>query len=98
MNTLSGKQRSYLTRQSQKLKPVVFIGKNGPTESAIAAVASALEHHELIKVKFVDLKDLKKDISLDIAQKTGAVMVRVIGNIALFYKENPDKRQYSLPQ
>ena len=94
---LSGKQRSYLTQKSQKMKPVVYIGKNGPTDSAVKAVDDALMHHELLKVKFVDMKEFKKDIATEISEKTKAELVRVIGNIAILYKENPDLKKYRLP-
>ena len=94
---LSGKQRSYLTQQSQKLKPIVYIGKNGPTESAMQAVETALLHHELLKIKFVDMKELKKEISVAICEKAHCELVRVIGNIAIVYRENPDTRHYRLP-
>ena len=94
---LSGKQRRYLSRMAHNLKPVVYIGKNGLSENMIKAVLEALAHHELIKVKFVDMKEIKAGIMEELSTSTDSVLVQIIGNIGILYKANPDKKQYSLP-
>ena len=48
---LNKKQIQYLKGEAHSLKPVVLLGSNGLTEGVIAEIDSALEHHELIKVK-----------------------------------------------
>ncbi len=97
---LKGYQRSYLTRKAHLLKPVVMIGRNGISDSLITAVDEALEQHEMIKVKFQDYKASRKEIALEVAQKTEAVLVRVIGNIAILYRyqSEHDKRIYHVPK
>jgi RNA-binding protein len=100
MEPLKGFQRSYLTKKAHNLKPVVMIGGNGLSEAVIAAADQELENHEMIKVKFVDNKEDRKDISAELAEKTDAHLVRVIGNIAILYRyqADHDKRIYHVPK
>ena len=100
MEPLKGFQRSYLTKKAHNLKPVVMIGGNGLSEAVIAAADQELDNHEMIKVKFVDNKEDRKGISAELAEKTGAHLVRVIGNIAILYRyqKDHDKRIYHVPK
>ncbi len=99
MITLTGYQRNFLRRKAHDLKPVVMLGKNGLTEEVAQAINKALEDHELIKVKFIDFKEEKQTISRSAAKKTKSLLIAVIGNIAIFYRENtnPDKKEIYLP-
>lgn len=96
---LSAKQRSFLGGLASKDAVLSHLGKSGPTEAFVAQLALLLERHELIKVKFVDFKDEKKTISANLAAATKSELVRLIGNTAIFYKQNPDpeKRSIELP-
>jgi len=100
IQSLTSSQRGFLTKKAQKLKPVVMVGKHGLTDEVVAAVKEALEAHELIKVKFVDYKDERKELSFEMAEKTSSHLVRLIGNIAILYFFQPDdeKRMISLPR
>ncbi|OHD11580.1 MAG: hypothetical protein A2Z96_02035 [Spirochaetes bacterium GWB1_48_6] len=90
---LKGYQRDYLTRNAHQLQPIVMVGRNGLSPEVIKAVDDALEQHELIKVKFQDFKDEKKDLAFQITQKIEATLVRIIGNIAIFYRYQPDPKE-----
>jgi RNA-binding protein len=100
MEDLKGFQRSYLSKKAHGLKPVVMIGGNGLTEAVIKAVDTELENHEMIKVKFVDFKEARKELAAELAGKTDAHLVRVIGNIAVLYRyqRDHDKRIYHVPK
>ncbi len=97
---LKGYQRSYLTKLSHDLKPVVMIGRNGMSDAVIKAVDEALENHELIKVNFVDFKESRYDLAKVIAEKTTSTLIRVVGNIAIYYRmhEDKEKRNYRIPK
>ena len=99
MNPLSGTQRKYLRGLAHSLRPVIMVGKNGITTELIKAVDEALSTHELIKVKFVDFKEDKKQLSQDIAESTSSEAAGLIGNVAIFYRQQPDKekRKITLP-
>lgn len=91
MKELSTDQIKKLKSLAHHLKPVVLLGKKGITGSLINAVDMALKDHELIKVKFVDLKEEKRELIPEITVATGAFPVSIIGNVLILYRENPDR-------
>lgn len=100
MLELSNAQRAYLRSLANELKPVVQIGKQGLSAQVLDKVDQELAAHELIKVKFLDYKDERRDIAAEIADRLGSNLVAVIGHVAIFYRESSDaeKRQIVLPQ
>lgn len=96
---LKGAQRKMLRSLAHPLKPVVLVGAKGLTEQLIGAVDAALNDHELIKVKFGEFKEEKKQLAERIATATHGEMVGIIGHIAIFYRSHPDpeKRKIHLP-
>ncbi len=90
---LTGSQKRKLKSIAHHLKPVVHIGKKGLTESLFSAIDKALKDHELIKIKFIDLKEKKEEISHTIYDKTGGELVSIIGNIAVFFRQNRDEEE-----
>ena len=99
MEQLKGSQRKYLRSQAHHLKPLVLIGRNGINKQVMGSVDLALKDHELIKVKFGEFKDAKKEISAEIAQTTKSELIGIIGNIAIFYRQHtePEKRKIKVP-
>lgn len=93
MTQLTSKQRKTLESLAHDLNPMVIIGAAGVTDSLIKMVSDCLKAHELIKIKFNEYKNDKVDYSNDIAQKTDSVLVRIIGNVAILYKENEDPKK-----
>lgn len=98
MTEITSKQRKTLEKLAHDINPVVIIGQHGVTDNLIKMVSDSLKAHELIKVKFNEYKEDKREYSEDIAQRTDSVLVRVIGNVAIFYRENedPEKRSVKL--
>src|SRR5690606_16001577 len=90
METLKGSQRKNLRAQAHHLKPLVMIGAKGVTDQLVGSVDIALNDHELIKVKFGEFKEAKKEISEEIAKATKSELGGLIGNIASFYRRHPD--------
>lgn len=86
METLTPRQRKTLKSLAHGLKPVVQIGQKGLTPAVLAAIARALDDHELIKVKFLDFKDEREALAAGIAADTAAHLVGIIGNIAIMYR------------
>jgi RNA-binding protein len=99
MEPLKGSQRKYLRAQAHHLKPLVMIGTKGMTGQLLGSVDLALKDHELIKIKFLEFKEAKKEISEEIAKATKSELVGLIGNIATFYRQHPqsEKRKIKLP-
>jgi RNA-binding protein len=51
MERLTSKQRAYLRSLAQRLRPVVFVGKEGISDAVVQAASEALAAHELIKIR-----------------------------------------------
>lgn len=98
MMDLTSKQRKELEKASHTLKPVVIVGKNGISESLLQMVIQCRDTHELIKVKFDEFKDEKRELVETICNATDATVVRIIGNIAILFKqqEDPEKRKIKI--
>ncbi len=85
-------QRKKLKSAAHHLKPVVQVGRKGMTETLISAVDSALLDHELIKIKFIDYKEERKELSIRIANETGSEIVGIIGNIVIMFRQKEEKK------
>ena len=98
MKELSSADRKNLRALAHHLDPVCHLGKDGLTEAAVRSIMLALDAHELVKVKFQDFKSEKRSLSSRIEELTQSHLVGLIGNIAIFYRENPDaeRRKISL--
>jgi len=73
------------------LKPVVMVGQKGLTPNVLAETDQALTAHELIKIKIgADDKDERIAIAEQICTELQAEMLRMIGNIAIIYRKNPE--------
>lgn len=99
MRDLKGFERTYLRGLAHGLKPVVQIGKSGLKNEVVESIEEAFSARELIKIKFNEFKEEKKALSKEIEETTRSEMVGMIGNIAIFFKENDDekKRKIRLP-
>jgi len=58
----------------------------------IAALDAALTDHELVKVRFQDFKEMVRDLSVQLANKTVSALVSTTGFTAVFYRKNPEKK------
>jgi len=76
-----------------------MLGQKGITPGVIDALNKALNDHELIKMKFQDFKDQKKEVGKELAETTESHIIRTIGNILVLYRQQEDseKRIYTLP-
>jgi RNA-binding protein len=101
MTMLKGFQKTYLRGIAHGIKPVVLIGREGVTEMVIRAVDEGLARHELIKIKFNDLKqkDQKKAVTCELATRTDSEPVGMIGHVAILYRTqaDPTKKRIDLP-
>jgi RNA-binding protein len=85
---LTSKQRAFLAKLASSLKPVVFLGKAGAAEGVNSALDKALADHELVKLRFIDFKGERRDLAHQLASQCQAEVVRVIGNVAVIFRQN----------
>ena len=95
---INSKQRSKLRSLAHHIKPSVYIGKSGLTDGALESINQSLESHELIKVKFNESKESKKDLISSAEDKLSAFIVGSIGNTLIIFRPNEDqeKRKYRI--
>ena len=88
---LSKSQIKRLRAESQrlKLKPVVTIGQNGLSENLHKEILTALDHHELVKIRVPSLdKRTKKALIDSICIHHQASLVQAIGHVIVIYRCN----------
>lgn len=96
---ITGKQRSYLKKLAQEIKPTVMIGKEELSEAVTASIDDYLSKHELVKVRIQDgaVLDTKETANV-VAQDLDAEFVQAIGHIFVLYRQaaDPDKRKIDI--
>jgi RNA-binding protein len=96
---LSNAQNRFLRGQAHGLKAMLQTGNKGLTDAVMAEIDSALEHHELIKVKVAaEDREAREAMVADLAERCGAALVQRIGNVAILYRPSTDHRQIVLPR
>ena len=90
---LNSRQKKILRAKAHDLKPIVLVGKSGVTNGCIDSIDTAIESHELIKVKFLEHKDNKKSLSETICIKTESEIVGNLGHTIMLFRQNPDKEK-----
>ena len=96
--TLSESQKKYLRGLGHDRKPLIMVGDAGLSESLLVEFESTLAHHELIKVRVrVGDRNARDAIIGEMCEKSGAALVQRVGNMALLYRENPEKKKIVLP-
>ncbi len=90
MAELTNKQIQALKGMAQRLEPILKIGRNGVSTAFITSLDEALQHHELVKVKFTEFKEQKKELSVELATKTNSRLVARVGNVAVLFRQNAD--------
>ena len=93
MIELSSIQRHALEKLAHPLQPLVIVGQAGVTDSLSKQVGLFLNDRELVKVKFNAFRDEKRELTEKLAQDTGATLVRIIGNIAILFKESDESEK-----
>ena len=87
---MNSKERAYLRSCAQTLDPIVY------TDGVVNALSQAIEAHELVKIRFQSSKDEVREISEELASRTGSALVSITGFTSVVYKakENPLERMY----
>lgn len=95
---LSETQKKFLRGLGHQLKPVIMIGEAGLSDAVLNEFSSAIQHHELIKVRVrAGDRETRDSIITELCTKGAAVLVTRIGNVALVFRRNEDEPQIPLP-
>lgn len=83
---LSGAEKRALKSRAQTLEASVRVGNAGLSGPMVASMEDALDRQELVKVRFVGLKDERHTLAPELAQKTSSLLVQTLGNVAVYYR------------
>lgn len=97
---MTSKQRAYLKSLAMNITPTVQIGKSGLTPDVTKSVEEAFNTKELIKIAVLqNCMEIPSEMAPIIAERTGSVVVQVIGKKIVLYKEGKDeKKKIILPK
>ena len=96
---LNGKQRAYLRKMANDLSPVFQVGKGGITQEMCLQIGNCLEARELIKLRILENSGYTaREAAEEIAEKTSAEVVSVIGSRFVLYRESETKKVIELPK
>jgi RNA-binding protein len=91
LEPLGNPQIRKLKAAAQLLEPMLKVGKAGLSEGFIRSVDEALVQHELVKIKFADFKEQKKELAPQLAEKTESHLIMRVGNVVVLYRQRPAK-------
>jgi len=94
---LAGFQRRALRALANPLKAVVQVGEAGLSAGLMRALDSALDQHELVKVRMREPAD-KKAAAAELAERSGAALCGLVGHTVILYRPNPDEPIIELPR
>lgn len=94
---LNSRQRAQLRALANKAETILHIGKAGVTDNTVVQADDALEKREIIKCRVLENCNLSsREAADEIAQRTGADVVQVIGSRFIIYRESKDNKQIKL--
>jgi len=95
---LTEPQKKHLRGLGHALKPTIMVAESGLSESLLAEYEATLAHHELIKVSVrVGDRKARNAIIEELCTVGSAALVQRVGNMALLYRENPEKKKIVIP-
>jgi RNA-binding protein len=91
MASLTNAQIRAFKAQAQRMDATLKVGKDGLSAPFLAALDDALKHNELVKVKFDYFKEQKKELTPQLAEKSGSELITRVGNVVVLYRPKPGK-------
>jgi len=99
---LNPKQITHLRGLAHKLSPVVMIADKGLTENVSKEIETALNAHELIKIKVAgDDREMRKALYESICKQTKAIGVHHIGKQLVIFRASDtikEKNKIHIPK
>jgi RNA-binding protein len=90
---LSSRQRGRLSGLAHGMDCLVTLGRSGATPELADRLRELLERHELVKLRFGDFKESRRELAAALAESTGSEVVRMVGCVAIFWKADPDPKK-----
>jgi len=90
MGELTTKQIAHLRGLGQRLEPTVHLGQAGLTDALLAGLNQELDHRELVKVKLHALKEQRKQLAVQLAERGRCILVQQVGHVFVLYRRQAD--------
>lgn len=74
---------------AQLMEPMLKVGKAGLSDGFVRTVSDTLGQHELVKIKFTEFKEQKKELAPILAKKTESHLVMQVGNVIVLHRPKP---------
>jgi RNA-binding protein len=95
---ITTKQRAYLRKLANDIKPILQVGKGGISENTIKQFDEALEARELIKASVLKSStDDSYGVCNELAKKLNAQVVQVVGSKFVLYRESKENPLINIP-
>ena len=89
---LSQSFKKQLRTIGHQLNPAVIISSKGLHENLLIEMKTALDNHELIKIKLVNKnREEKKEWEKSICETLAAELIQRVGNVLLVYKKSEEQ-------
>lgn len=96
---MNSRQRAYLRSLASSMNSEFQLGKSSLTPEFTESIFECFNTHELVKINVLkNCLDDPKEIGRVLSERTGAVLVTVIGRKIILYKENKDNKKIELPK
>ena len=97
LEPLTNAQLRKFKAAAQHLEPMLKIGKAGLSEGFVRSVNEALTQHELVKIKFAEFKEQKKELAPQLADQTASHLIMRVGNVIVLHRPRPAVQPESPP-
>ena len=95
--SLNARQLKFLRQLAQQRKPIVSVGNRGLSAAVLAEIHSALNTHELLKIKLPAAeREARVALFTRICAESAAEPVQHIGRMAILYRPS-EKPKIQLP-
>ena len=75
-----------LKAAAQRLKPMFKVGKSGLSPQFVQSLTTAFQHHELLKVRFDEFKEQRKELAASLAEQTSSHLIMQVGNVVVLFR------------
>ena len=89
LEPLTNSQIRKFKAAAQLMEPMLKIGKAGLSDGLIQSVNTALARHELVKIKFAEFKEQKRELAPQLAEKTASHLVMRVCNVMVLHRPRP---------
>jgi RNA-binding protein len=96
MEELNNAQIRKLKGLAQRMDASLKVGKQGLSDGFIKTLNEELDRHELVKLKFVEFKEQRKELAPKLAERTHSHLVTLLGNVVVLYRQNADESKQKI--